>query len=494
MIREVCQRVSRVARNFLRQQRGSILIYTGAFVTIGVGGAALSIDIGRIVLLRTQMQNAADASALAGAAQLDGKIDAITRASQVMQYSMTAFTTSLADQGTLTKAVPLFYTKAATLAEQQKNIRGPQTTTGTLARFAAQDMGVRTLSFFYAPAVNMMTGQSASNIAQLGAWAVAMSDPFICKVQPLMICDPFDDGLGGYTADLMDPSFAGRSISIKQGIQGGGTWTAGNFGLLQLPTDAAYNVGGANAIAAALSAEEPQGCYSLSVLTQPGSMTVKVEDAINTRFGLPITDSSIKPAPNVINYAKDATYQIAGVLGNGDWPLASYWATVHAADPPLPTSPKMTDATRWQIYLYELGVTFYKAKSGKKTATYLDPAELAGGGWDTVVPPSIYGKANLIPKNASFPNDNWKDGVPPANQTVSSIDFRRRTIRVALMACKTQGVKGNGSYSSSARYLEIFMTEQSPDPSAGGGIYGEIVGAVNQRTSVEFHGNVRLTE
>ena len=39
------------ARDFLRNQSGSIIIYTGAFMAIGVGGAALSIDVGLIPIL-----------------------------------------------------------------------------------------------------------------------------------------------------------------------------------------------------------------------------------------------------------------------------------------------------------------------------------------------------------------------------------------------------------------------------------------------------------
>ena len=37
--------------------------------------------------------------------------------------------------------------------------------------------------------------------------------------------------------DLPDDTYAGKTITLKQGLQGGGTWAPGNFGLLELPTD-----------------------------------------------------------------------------------------------------------------------------------------------------------------------------------------------------------------------------------------------------------------
>ncbi|MEE8084984.1 MAG: pilus assembly protein TadG-related protein, partial [Alphaproteobacteria bacterium] len=45
-----------------------------------IGFGALVVDLGRLFTLQTELQNAADVAALAGAAELDGQSDAITRA------------------------------------------------------------------------------------------------------------------------------------------------------------------------------------------------------------------------------------------------------------------------------------------------------------------------------------------------------------------------------------------------------------------------------
>ncbi len=56
--------------NVLKHERGSILILASVSMTLLILSAALCIDIGWIILAKTQLQNAADAASLAAAAQL----------------------------------------------------------------------------------------------------------------------------------------------------------------------------------------------------------------------------------------------------------------------------------------------------------------------------------------------------------------------------------------------------------------------------------------
>lgn len=493
MIHRLCQRAFIAARNFLRDQGGSIVVYTGAFMSIGIGGAALSIDIGRIVLLKTQLQNRADAGALAGAAQLDAQPNAIARATDVMFDSMTAFTTAAADQGELATWYVEFFEPAA-----DHITRGDITTSDVAARFALVAMDRRTLSFFYAPALNIMTGQSVSSFTVLEAYAVAMSDPFICKTLPLMICNPLEDNDPNTEDAIPDNSYAGRSIVLKQGLQGGGTWVAGNFGLLDLPTDASYSAGGAQAVGAALAAENPSGCYGFDIVTAPGSMTVTVSNAINTRFGMPTTDSTIIPAPNVMNYPKDIQLQwnidnsvpgIDSILGDAVWDLATYWTQNHSG---VTMPGVLAGATRFQVYLFEQGQSYW-TKNGNGQQSLVTDLDQGGNGYSETVP-SDYPTAAVLPVNAADPDDNWTDGEWPPGQTVSSIGYDRRVLRVLILNCVNQGVQGHGDYESEGGYIEIFLTEESPPPSGGAGIYGEFVRKLNPLISLEFHGNVRLVE
>lgn len=481
MIHVLCQRALNAARNFLRDQSGSIIIYTGAFMAIGMGGAALSIDIGRIVLLKTQMQNRADAGALAGAAQLDAQPGAIERATYIVEDSMQAYTTAINAGGAeLATFAREFYAPAEDYVS-----RGLPTTVDKEARFTEVVLQRVVLSFFYAPALNVMTGQNASSYTELDARAVAMSDPFICKTQPMMICNPLEDQDLTTEDPLPDDGWAGFSIALKQGNTepGAPTWTPGNFGLLELPTDALYDASGAGAVAESLSAVDPSGCYGYRVVTAPGSMTVKVSDAINERFGdVPSgggkAASEIRPAPNISEYPLDTvvTNGTSPILGDGLWPRDTYWAAAHSG---VTRPADLAVATRYQTYLYELEQIYWTKNGGKATAA--TEFETQGGGW-TATDPSI--EPVGLPLN----------GDPPAGMTIAENGHERRILRVNIMNCFANEVAGKGDYVSGGNYLEIFLTQRADDPAGGAGIYGEFVRKLNPRVSLEFHGNVRLTE
>src|SRR5881396_3894914 len=78
------KRMQAFGRRLARDERGAVLIYVSLALTVFMGFTALVIDGGRLFTLDTEMQSAADALALAGAAELDGNSDAITRADKAM--------------------------------------------------------------------------------------------------------------------------------------------------------------------------------------------------------------------------------------------------------------------------------------------------------------------------------------------------------------------------------------------------------------------------
>lgn len=61
-------------RRTKRGQRGVVAIQVGIFLVVLLGVAALTIDVARWVIVRNELQNAADAAALAGARQLPGSL------------------------------------------------------------------------------------------------------------------------------------------------------------------------------------------------------------------------------------------------------------------------------------------------------------------------------------------------------------------------------------------------------------------------------------
>jgi len=75
----ISRRIGRLGNRLARDDGGAVLIYVSIALTVFMGFAALVIDGGRLFTLDTEMQSAADALALAGAAELDGNADAIRR-------------------------------------------------------------------------------------------------------------------------------------------------------------------------------------------------------------------------------------------------------------------------------------------------------------------------------------------------------------------------------------------------------------------------------
>src|SRR2546425_11815719 len=67
-----------------RNQAGSILVVVAAGIVVLIGIAGLAIDMGMLYNVRTDLQNAMDAAAMAGASQLNGNTaginDAVTEA------------------------------------------------------------------------------------------------------------------------------------------------------------------------------------------------------------------------------------------------------------------------------------------------------------------------------------------------------------------------------------------------------------------------------
>ena len=63
-----------------RRQRGVVMIVFGLSIAILIGFLALVVDLGRTYVVRTELQNAADAAALAGARELNQTFAGVTSA------------------------------------------------------------------------------------------------------------------------------------------------------------------------------------------------------------------------------------------------------------------------------------------------------------------------------------------------------------------------------------------------------------------------------
>ncbi len=459
--------------HLFRDDRGGVAVLGAMVALTAIGAGAVAIDVGRMVVLRSQMQNAADARAMSAAAQLDGRDGARSRATTVAENVMVHGSGIPEDDSDIEVASVQFYsqytpTKVAATGDQDATV-------------VEVVLEARQVGFLFEPVLDILTGDDADS-TQITTFAAAGPDPFICHAPPLMICDYGDQGGGAHDwdDDLRNPVHAGKQVRLKE--QGsGGTWVPGNFGMLALPDGSS----GASDLEAALAALIPEECYELDVTTATGSKTQKIVDAINSRFDL-TGNPWPYPAPDVINYPRDSALitDINEKLGAGDWDLAGYWSAKHGGTAPA----ELTDATRYQVYLYELGLPF--ARKDKQTI-YPPPSDLTPyPGYNLVNPGS-----GSIPVDAAHEHEPEYDGEPrPSNPTAYGDlleDYSRRLIQVVQLQCTTLDVKGKHDYPTQGNYLEIFITEYMQNPPEAH-LYGEVVRSLSLTNNPEFHANVRL--
>jgi hypothetical protein len=436
----------------LGDRRGATSIYVAFAGTLALSGGVLALDIGRVVVLRSQMQGAADAAALSAAAQLDGQTGAITRATAAASDAISN-TTNLADTaGKFTVQSIVFY-----------NDLDPSdvvTADDDDAVYTQVTLVPRTISIFLAPALQAISSSgTVTDEFTLEATARAGVIPIICAAPPFMACNPSESG--GAADDILDPDNAGRQLLAKSG-PGGGSLAPGNFGLL---CPSSGNCGAAN-VSDALAAD-PGGCYASTVSTSPGVQTQQARNGINARMDAGNKNPKY-PAQNVMDYGRDSDMSGSTIVGNGDWDPETYWSTNHSGE----TEPSdLANYTRYQIYLYELGETFYR-NSNKTVYPTTD-----------ITLPSGY--STVTPGSASIP----AAGVPTST---ASTDIKRRVMKVAVLECTALGVQGSGDYPTYGRYVEVFLTEEIA--TTGANTYAELVGPLLQQYSDDIHINVQLVE
>ena len=446
-----------------RGEAGGVTAYSAFFTVFAIGVGALALDVGRMTVLRSQMQDRADAGAMAAAVQLDGRVGAQTRATAVAMNAMSQTSGISGDGQTLNVQTVNFYSEygATTVAA----------TGDEDSRFIEVILEPRRVDFFLEPVVNPSGGPHYKNLA---ARAVAGANPFICAASPLMICDL---GETDSTMSLALVDNIGRQIVLKPPPGGGGAGGPGNYGLLALPDGS----GGAGAIGNALASVVPADCYSTDVSTATGVKANKVKDGLNARFDLP--GGLPYPAPDVINYPKDFDVEASGqvMMGSGDWDIDTYWAAKHGGSVPMELQQGVRSASRYQVYLYEQGLKFGRSDTDGQTIYPVNGA-LAGG--YTLVSPG----GPSIPVDPLNPDDPDYDGVP--SQTVAANGYARRLVQVAVLQCIAEGVKGSHAYPTNGNFVEIFITQTVQSKA----IYGEIVSPLTPSNDPDFHANVKLID
>ncbi|MEP5938634.1 MAG: pilus assembly protein TadG-related protein [Erythrobacter sp.] len=296
---------SKSHKGFLKNQQGAVAAtYALALIPL-IAVAGLGFDYARVAGMDTELQSAADQAALAGATQLDGQSGDMQRAINAIRGANAFFTnrTVLASDGSTNQIdVPVanikFYSNRNDAEAGTNSFTVGDTAREGEAAFVSITVEDRAADYAFTPVIGALSGT-------VGASAVAGLGSALCRVPPLMICNPDENTSTGTPPDIDLADRIGQGLLAKPG--GGSSWSPGNYGYL----DTGPN--GAVGVRQSLGWNGPPGnCVSVTgsdalepveVDTQTGNIASGPR-ALNTRFDVYESQSCVaggvcSPAFNV---------------------------------------------------------------------------------------------------------------------------------------------------------------------------------------------------
>src|SRR5262245_31773486 len=185
----VAAKIAQSIKAFWRDTDGVILPCVTVMLVVIVGVSVLALDGSRYMSLQTQLQNGADALALAGAAELDRTPTAIARATHAINRLIT--NSSLLGSGSdrNVRVARINFLRSLPPRDSDPILPGNRTSDPTQAAFVevtVEPIRLRTIlpaSFF-----------GGSDVLTVGAQAVAGFDQVVCDFTPIFICNPFETG------------------------------------------------------------------------------------------------------------------------------------------------------------------------------------------------------------------------------------------------------------------------------------------------------------
>jgi Flp pilus assembly protein TadG len=538
-------RIGRLARD----ANGAVAptVALSLFALIAVGGIAF--DYARLAAMDTELQDAADQAALAAASQLDGQTGACVRAASAassLLANKTLFAKTSATTGTNIE-VP---TSGVVDCTGNSSIQFYQsynrdTDTPGLAATADSNAKVVIVSItprqaFYAltPIVAAFNARARSS-GQIGAQAVAALSSAVCKMPPVMICNPAETGS---STSFNPANYIGDGMRLTSVGNGGGSWAPGNFGYLDIND----GLNGAPALREELGWNNPPGeCISTDgVDTKPGA-TVTVTDAINTRFD--IFDSNVScptggSCSGSINSVKDVRRPANASGGNAcaihtqGWQLDTsgtgyYGQTVPSSNAALPTTTTPSSMGHPRDICHavsasgsctggRIGDGVWDADAYFRTNYVRTSGASAGTPWssaDWQTNTGLSPTASRTISGTSTPNPNYASrynvyvwemnhrgqvvdgvtvlgprsptatgstlvsyGVPQCStpQTPNSTTPDRRRISVAVVNCSANSVNGSSTGVPVEKWIDVFLVEPSLNRARtnNGDLYVEIIG------------------
>ena len=388
-----------------RNENGAVAstVALSLFGLIAVGG--LAIDYSRMAALDTELQQAADQAALAAVTQLNQTPNSCTFAVAAARQLITNQTKFGNDGGGLNVAIanqattttncgtgPIVFYSAYT-----SNSSNTPTTDPLAAKFVSVTVSTRKAVYALTPIMNLYESGLLSGTAVAGLGSA------ICKVPPVMICNP-DEPLGGTNPNLAFDVNSRIGNGMK--LIGDGSYTPGAFGYLETGFGS-----GANNLLQAIGYNTPPGdCASVTGVKVKAGFNVSVIDGFNTRFDInangnscPGGDSNCSPS---INVRKDLVRgNQCGITGNG-WAENAANSGNYATRRYRPTSVALLPAgTAIDLMGFPRDVC-HAVGASASCAGFGGSARMGNGNWDR----DVYFKSNY----------NWTPGQWQTNTGLSA--------------------------------------------------------------------------
>ena len=484
--------LSRLAKDV----RGTVLVQFTIYIIAIFGMMGLALDGGRFILLNNSLQELADAAALAGAAQLDGLPDAITRA-------------DAAAQATANNNPPRWYDVggSSTITTAYYSALYPDNTTTDPKE--ANYIQVTTAPSQTAPSflttVSVLTNSAVSNnTTSATAWAQGNNLANCLPTQSFM-CNPFEssEATPGYAESFSSPNVSvGTMFHLVNGVGAPGNW-----GLLIPPPPLSQNPHDqtpfwAESATGSCTAGNTQGHV------RTGNVAKDAQNGMNVRFDSPIAsgDESLS-APIVIDGFTDNG---GGYACNRIDPNQGGTGT-----PATPAGFKQTDTPPNDYNAYDTTCTPGNGSCPLPRDRVLTTVSTGNAAWSQVImgngpnltdltaywtnhhggtalPSGITNRyqaylaeVNAQPSNAAGDPGNWlTDSAEPHGPMCKKSTLgnaSRRIINVAIVDCNYWSINGTSQpLPPSYTLAQFYMTEPAL---SDGSIYGEFVGTIHAGTA-----------
>jgi Flp pilus assembly protein TadG len=415
---------------------------------VAAGGVAF--DYSRLASMHTELQDAADQAALAAASQLDGQSGACARAAAAASGLLTNNTlfasygsghqVTVTNESTCGANAHIKFYQAY---NQTTDVPGTAATSDANAKFVIVTVDGRTARYALTPIVGVFSSGTlaATAVATLGTGA-------ICKVPPLMICNPEED----VNTLTFDPTaYRGHGLKLEAG--GGGTWAPGNYGYLNFGN-------GAPSVEQAIGSNlENDPCVSGdTVTTKPGN-TASVPTAVNVRFDIfdnglinycDASTGNCSPALDAIKDVVHPTFS-AGVQPDETASNGDNCKLANGSDPwTLPTVQYLPDVTtRLQVGTDPTAMGLPRDVCHAVTTNGdCTGGRFGDGGWDR----NLYFKVNYLTSGTGWQTLSWLSTWAAANSVTLSTISRYNVYRAEVAAIQAGTLRDSTAADAKRRF------------------------------------------